>query len=95
MVCHTINIQSSTICDFLSLCIKIKERISGAYQPVVSDDKPIVLGDDGALSFSICDGGFMFDNVTFVGLSEFDNDVIYKITMSVLCGLEYSQCAIE
>ena len=51
--------------------------------------------DDGALSFSICDGGFMFDNVTFVGLSEFDNNVIYKITMSVLCGLEGSQCAIE
>ena len=53
------------------------------------------VGDDGALSFSICDGGFMFDNVTFVGLSEFDNDVIYKITMSVLCGLEYNQCAID
>ena len=53
------------------------------------------VGDDGALSFSICDGGFMFDNVTFVGLSEFDNNVIYKITMSVLCGLEGSQCAIE
>lgn len=51
--------------------------------------------DDGALSFSICDGGFMFNNVTFVGLSEFDNNVIYKITMSVLCGLEGSQCAIE
>lgn len=51
--------------------------------------------DDGALSFSICDGGFMFDNVTFVGLSEFDNNVIYKITMSVLCGLEGGQCAIE
>ena len=53
------------------------------------------VGDDGALSFSICDGGFMFNNVTFVGLSEFDNNVIYKITMSVLCGLEGSQCAIE
>ena len=51
--------------------------------------------DDGALSFSICDGGFMFNNVTFVGLSEFDNNVIYKITMSVLCGLEGGQCAIE
>ena len=51
--------------------------------------------EDGALSFSVCDGGFMFDNVTFVGLSEFDNNVIYKITMSVLCGLEGSQCAIE
>ena len=51
--------------------------------------------EDGALSFSVCDGEFMFDNVTFVGLSEFDNDVIYKIAMSVLCGLEYSQCAIE
>ena len=53
------------------------------------------VGDDGALSFSICDGGFMFDNVTFVGLREFDNNVIYKIAMSVLCGLEGSQCAIE
>ena len=53
------------------------------------------VSDDGALSFSICDGGFMFDNVTFVGLSEFDNNVIYKITMSVLCGLEGGQCAIE
>ena len=51
--------------------------------------------DDGALSFSICDGGFMFNNVTFVGLSEFDNNVIYKIAMSVLCGLEGGQCAIE
>ena len=53
------------------------------------------VGDDGALSFSICDGGFMFDNVTFVGLREFDNNVIYKIAMSVLCGLEGGQCAIE
>ena len=53
------------------------------------------VGDDGALSFSICDGGFMFNNVTFVGLSEFDNNVIYKIAMSVLCGLEGGQCAIE
>ena len=53
------------------------------------------VGDDGALSFSICDGGFMFDNVTFVGLREFDNNVIYKIAMSVLCGLEGNQCAIE
>ena len=51
--------------------------------------------EDGALSFSVCDGGFMFDNVTFVGLSEFDNNVIYKIAMSVLCGLEYNQCAID
>ena len=51
--------------------------------------------EDGALSFSVCDGEFMFDNVTFVGLSEFDNDVIYKIAMSVLCGLEYNQCAID
>ena len=53
------------------------------------------VGEDGALSFSVCDGEFMFDNVTFVGLSEFDNDVIYKITMSVLCGLKYNQCAID
>ena len=53
------------------------------------------VGDDGALSFSICDGGFMFNNVTFVGLSEFNNNVIYKIAMSVLCGLEGNQCAIE
>ena len=53
------------------------------------------VGDDGALSFSICDGGFMFDNVTFVGLRELDNNVIYKIAMSVLCGLEGGQCAIE
>ena len=51
--------------------------------------------EDGALSFSVCDGGFMFDNVTFVGLSEFDNNVIYKIAMSVLCGLEGGQCAID
>ena len=36
----------------------------------------------------------MFNNVTFVGLSEFDNNVIYKIAMSVLCGLEYGQCRV-
>lgn len=53
------------------------------------------VGEDGALSFSVCDGEFMFDNVTFVGLSEFSNDVIYKIAMNVLCGLEYNQCAID
>lgn len=53
------------------------------------------VGEDGALSFSVCDGEFMFDNITFVGLSEFNNDLIYKIAMSVLCGLEYNQCAIE
>ena len=53
------------------------------------------VGADGALSFSVCDGRFMFDNVTFVGLSEFSNDIIYKIAMSILCGLEFNQCAID
>ena len=51
------------------------------------------VGEDGALSFLITNNSDCVQ--TFVGLSEFDNDVIYKIAMSVLCGLEYSQCAIE
>ena len=51
------------------------------------------VGEDGALSFLITNNSDCVQ--AFVGLSEFDNDVIYKITMSVLCGLEYSQCAIE
>ena len=51
------------------------------------------VGEDGALSFLITNNSDCVQ--TFVGLSEFDNDVIYKIAMSVLCGLEYSQCAID
>ena len=51
------------------------------------------VGEDGALSFLITNNSDCVQ--TFVGLSEFDNNVIYKIAMSVLCGLEYSQCAIE
>lgn len=51
------------------------------------------VGEDGALSFLITNNSDCVQ--TFVGLSEFDNDVIYKIAMSVLCGLKYSQCAIE
>ena len=51
------------------------------------------VGEDGALSFLITNNSDCVQ--TFVGLSEFDNDVIYKITMSVLCGLEYNQCAID
>ena len=51
------------------------------------------VGEDGALSFLITNNSDCVQ--TFVGLSEFDNDVIYKIAMSVLCDLEYSQCAIE
>lgn len=51
------------------------------------------VGEDGTLSFLITNNSDCVQ--TFVGLSEFDNDVIYKITMNVLCGLEYSQCAIE
>lgn len=51
------------------------------------------VGEDGTLSFLITNNSDCVQ--TFVGLSEFDNDVIYKIAMSVLCGLEYSQCAID
>ena len=51
------------------------------------------VGEDGSLSFLITNNSDCVQ--TFVGLSEFDNNVIYKIAMSVLCGLEYSQCAIE
>ena len=51
------------------------------------------VGEDGTLSFLITNNSDCVQ--TFVGLSEFDNNVIYKIAMSVLCGLEYSQCAIE
>ena len=51
------------------------------------------VGEDGALSFLITNNSDCVQ--TFVGLNEFDNDVIYKITMSVLCGLEGGQCAIE
>ena len=51
------------------------------------------VGEDGALSFLITNNSDCVQ--TFVGLSEFDNDVIYKITMSVLCGLKYNQCAID
>lgn len=51
------------------------------------------VGENGALSFLITNNSDCVQ--TFVGLNEFDNDVIYKITMSVLCGLEYSQCAID
>ncbi len=51
------------------------------------------VGEDGALSFLITNNSDCVQ--TFVGLNEFSNDVIYKIAMSVLCGLEYNQCAIE
>ena len=51
------------------------------------------VGEDGALYFLITNNSDCVQ--TFVGLSEFDNDVIYKITMSVLCGLKYNQCAID
>ena len=51
------------------------------------------VGEDGTLSFLITNNSDCVQ--TFVGLSEFDNNVIYKITMSVLCGLEGGQCAIE
>lgn len=51
------------------------------------------VGEDGTLSFLITNNSDCVQ--TFVGLSEFDNDVIYKITMSVLCGLKYNQCAID
>ena len=51
------------------------------------------VGEDGALSFLITNNSDCVQ--TFVGLSEFGNDVIYKIAMSVLCGLEGGQCAIE
>lgn len=50
------------------------------------------VGQDGFLSFNVCNGN---DNATFVGLGDFDNDVIYKITMSILCGLEYNQLVVE
>ena len=51
------------------------------------------VGYDGALSFLITNNSDCVQ--TFVGLGDFDNDVIYKIAMSVLCGLEFNQCAID
>lgn len=51
------------------------------------------VGEDGALSFLITNNSDCVQ--TFVGLSEFNNDVIYKIAMNVLCGLEFNQCAID
>lgn len=51
------------------------------------------VGVDGALSFLITNNSDCVQS--FVGLGEFSNDVIYKITMNVLCGLEYNQCAID
>ena len=53
------------------------------------------VGEDGALSFSVCESEYMFDENTFVGLWDFPNEVVYKIAMSVLCGLEFNQCAID
>ena len=69
-------------------CINLDE---GKYTDILG----AYVGEDGALSFSICDGEYMHKYVTFVGLGEFDNKVIYKITMSVLCGLEFNQCDID
>lgn len=52
------------------------------------------VGGDGALSFLITNNSDCVQ--TFVGLSEFNNDVIYKIAMNVLCGIiEFNQCAID
>lgn len=51
------------------------------------------VGTDGALSFNITDCDDT-SNV-FVSLWNFSNDVIYKISMSILCGLEFNQCAID
>lgn len=51
------------------------------------------VGDDGNLSFLIANNSDCAQS--FASLNEFDNDVIYKITMNILCGLEFNQCAID
>lgn len=60
---------------------------------VYTDILGAFVGTDGALSFSVTDKDDKHN--VFVGLWDFSNEVVYKIVMNILCGLEFNQCAID